>query len=89
MVAALAWRNGIAMWTGRRVPEEGADAFIEFGADDVLEFASLAVRFVVVNPKSVLKESLRKTMAAHNVTGTAAAAVGKLHFGVFQNFYKP
>src|ERR1700676_117007 len=38
-IAALAWRNGIAMRTGFWVTQETANALVQLRADDVLEFA--------------------------------------------------
>jgi hypothetical protein len=59
------------------VAEEAADPFIEFGADDVFEFAGLAVSFVVVDAEGILEEALGETMAADDVAGAAFAAVGE------------
>ena len=39
------------------MPEERADALIEFRADDVFEPAGLRVRFGVVDGESVLEEA--------------------------------
>jgi hypothetical protein len=40
------------------VAEEAADALVEFGADDVLEFAGLAVGLVVVDAEGVFEKAL-------------------------------
>src|SRR6266705_2099954 len=53
-VAAVTWRNGIPMRAGLGMPEERADTLVQFGADDVFEFAGLRVRLGIVNGKSVL-----------------------------------
>jgi hypothetical protein len=57
-VAAVARRNGISMWTGLRVPKERADALVELGTDDMFEFASLRVRFGILDGESVFEETL-------------------------------
>jgi len=56
--------------------EEGADALIEFGTNDVLEFASLSVGFVIVDAESVFEEAFGQTMTAHDIAGAAFAAFG-------------
>ena len=52
-IAAIARRNGIAVGAGCGMAQEAADALVEFGTDNVLEFASLRMRFVIVNAKCV------------------------------------
>jgi hypothetical protein len=56
--------------------EEAADALVEFRADDVLEFAGLGVRFVVVNAKRVFEQTLGQAMAPHHVARAALPAIG-------------
>ena len=58
--------------------KEAADALVEFGADDVFEFAGLAVSFVIVDAEGVLEQTLGEAMTADDVTGTAFAAIGEL-----------
>ncbi len=64
------------MRAGRGMAKEAADALVEFRADDVLEFAGLGVRFVVVNPKRVFEQALGQTMAPHHVARAAFSAIG-------------
>ena len=60
-IAAIARGNGIAVGAGGRMAQEGADALVEFRADDVLESAGLSVRFGVVDAKvSLNKRSARR-----------------------------
>jgi len=54
-IAAIAWRNGIAVRAGFWVAEERADALVQFRADDVFELAGLCVCFGFVDGKSVFK----------------------------------
>src|SRR5258708_19848800 len=79
-IAALARRNGIAVRTSFRVAEEAANALVQLGTDDVLEFAGLVARFGVVDRERVFEQTLRETMPAHNVARAAAARRGQLHF---------
>ena len=57
-VATVSGRNGIAVRASRRMAKEGADALVEFGADDVFEFAGLAMCFVFVDAESVFEQAL-------------------------------
>jgi hypothetical protein len=68
------------------MPKEGADALVEFRADDVLEFAGLRVRFGVVNRESVLEETLGEAMAADNVAGALASRGGELRFAILKRY---
>ena len=61
------------MRTGLGMPEKGANARVQLGADDVLEPACLRVRFGLVNRKSVLEQALRQAMAAHHVARALAS----------------
>src|SRR5229473_7479611 len=81
-VAAVARWNGIAVRAGLGMPEERANALVQFRADDVLELAGLRVRLGIVNGKSVLEEALGQAVTAHDVAGTLAAHGCKLHFPV-------
>ena len=64
--------------------EKGADALVQFGADDVFEFAGLRVGFGIVDGEGVLEEALGEAVAADNVASTTAAHGSKLHFTVSQ-----
>lgn len=62
--------------------EKRADALVEFGADDVLEFAGLRIGLSVWDCKSVSEEAFGKTTAADNVASTTLATVGEGNFGI-------
>ena len=62
--------------------EERADALVEFGADDVLEFAGLIVGFGIFDGECVLEQSFGQAVAAHDVAGSARARVGQLDVAV-------
>src|SRR5579859_25571 len=83
-VAAVARRNGIAVWAGFRVAKKRADARIQLRTDDVFEAAGLRVRFGFVNGKSVFEQSLRQTMASHDIACALASYGSQLHLSVLQ-----
>src|SRR5229473_7736622 len=83
-IAAIAGRNGIAVRTSFGVAEEAANALVQLGTDDVLEFAGLVARFGVVDRERVFEQTLRETMTAHNVARAAAAHSGQFDFAVTQ-----
>jgi hypothetical protein len=56
--------------------QEAADTLVQFGTDDVLEFAGLRVRFVIVNAKCVFEQAFRQSMAPHDVSRAALSAIG-------------
>ena len=56
-VAAIAWRNRVAVRACLRMAEERADALIQFRADDVFETAGLRVGLGVVSRESVFEEA--------------------------------
>ena len=62
--------------------QEAADALVEFWADDVLEFAGLRMRFVVVNAKRVFEQALSKPMSSHHVARATLSAIGQPDFVV-------
>src|SRR5437879_9258239 len=62
------------------MPQKCADALVELRADDVLELAGLVVGFGIFNREGVAEESLGEAVAADDVAGAAAAAIGELHF---------
>lgn len=62
--------------------KEGADAPVEFGADDVFEFAGLGIGFGLLDGKSVLKEALSEPMTADNVAGALRARSREMHIAV-------
>jgi hypothetical protein len=67
---------------GLRVAQESADALVEFGADDVLEFAGLGLRLGVVDGEGILEEALGEAMTANNVASAAASVGRELYFAV-------
>src|ERR1700687_4893899 len=81
-VAACAWRDGIPMRAGLRVPKERADTLVQLRADDVFEFAGLRARLGIVDGKSVLEEALGQPVTPDNVTRALAAHGSELHFPV-------
>jgi hypothetical protein len=62
--------------------EKSADALIEFGADDVFEFACLGVGFGIIDGESIFKKALREAMTAHYVASATAAGVSEMNGGV-------
>src|SRR3989442_9892635 len=78
--AAIAGRNRIAVRASFRMPQKCADALVELRADDVLKLAGLVVGFGIFNREGVPEESLGEAVAADDVAGAAAAAIGELHF---------
>src|SRR4029077_3402795 len=61
-ITAIAGRNRIAVGAGGGMAEEAADTLVQFRADDVLEFAGLGVRFVVINAKGIFEQTLGQAM---------------------------
>src|SRR5262249_30832183 len=57
-VTTVSRRNGIPVRAGFRMSEEGANALIQLGTDDVLEFAGLRMHLVFVYSESVLEKAL-------------------------------
>ena len=49
--------------------QEGADALVELRADDVFEFAGLAVGFGVVHREGVFEEAFGEAVAADYIAG--------------------
>src|ERR1700730_18234736 len=78
-VAAIARWNGIAMRTGFRMPQEGANPLIQFRTDDVFKLASLRTHFVVLNPERVLEQSLCKSMPPDHIPGALMSLRRQLH----------
>ena len=68
------------MWTGLGVAEEGANALVELGRNNVFEAAGLLMGLGVFNGKCVRKKSLGKTVAANHVASTARTRFGKTNF---------
>ena len=83
MIAAFARRNRIAVRASRGVTQEAADALVQFGADNVFKFASLAVRFVICNSESVFEQALRQAVPPHHITRATLPAIGQLNLVVF------
>src|ERR1700684_1592996 len=72
-VAAVAWGDGVAVRAGFGVAQEGADALVQFGADDVFKLAGLVTGFGVVYGEGVFEEPLGQAVAADYVAGAAGA----------------
>ncbi len=66
------------------VSQEGTDALIQFGADDVFELASLAVRFVVVDAKCVFEEAFGQAVATNDISGATRTSFGEIYGAIFQ-----
>ena len=81
-VAAISRRNGITVRAGFWVAQKSANALIEFGADDVFEFAGLGVGLGIINGEGVFEKALCEAMTADYITSATAAGVGELHGGV-------
>ncbi len=64
--------------------QKRTDALIQFGRNDVLEFACLRVRFGVVNREGVLEKPLRKPVPTNHVTRAISAAGREARRAVFQ-----
>jgi hypothetical protein len=62
--------------------EERADALVQLGADDVLEFAGLRMRLGILDGKCVLEETLGQAVAADDAARTLAAHGSELYFAV-------
>src|SRR2546425_7659788 len=78
--AAIARRNRIAVRASFRMPQKCADALVELRADDVLKLAGLIVGLGIFNRERVPEEALGEAVAADDVAGAAAAAIGEPHF---------
>jgi hypothetical protein len=83
-VAAIAWRNGIAVRTSLRMAEERTDALIELRADDVLELAGLRMHFGFIDREGVLEEALRKAMAADDISRALGSRRSELRFPILK-----
>jgi hypothetical protein len=81
-VAAISWRDGITVRTGFWVTKKSADTLIEFGTDDVFEFAGLGVGFGIIDGESVFEKALCEAMTAHHVASAATAGVSEMHIAV-------
>src|SRR5580704_11891053 len=81
-LAAFAGRDRISVRASFRVAEECADALIEFGADDVLEFAGLVVGLGVLDGEGVFEQPLSQAMAPDNVARTPRPGVGQLNMTI-------
>ncbi len=81
-LAAIARRNRIAMRARGWMPQERADFFIQFRADDVLELASLVVHFLVFDSKRILEEALRQAVPPHHIPRALRARLRQPHVAV-------
>ena len=70
------------MRTSFWVTEKSANALIEFGADDVFEFASLGVGLGIIDGESIFEKALCEAMTADHIAGAAATSLGEVHIGV-------
>ena len=70
-LAAFPGRNGISVRASLGMPQEGTNPLIQFRTDDVLELASLAAGFVVLDAKCVFEETFGQAMTADDVAGAA------------------
>src|SRR5215467_3192760 len=77
---AGARRDGVAVRAGLRVAEEGTDALVEFGRDDVLEAAGLLVRFGVFDRERVGEQTLGQAVAANDIAGATCASFRQTDF---------
>jgi hypothetical protein len=57
--------------------EEGADALVEFGADDVLELAGVGIGFGIGDGESVGEEALGEATAADDIASAIVSALGE------------
>src|SRR2546422_839849 len=74
--------NGFPVRTRLRVPEGGANALGQLGADDGLELAGLRMGLGFVDGKSVLEEALGQTVTSGHVARPLAAHGRELHLTV-------
>src|SRR6516164_1165099 len=81
-LAAGAGGDGIAVGAGFRVAEEGADALVEFGRDDVLEAARLLLGFAVFDGESIGEQAFGQAVAANYIAGAAGSRFGEAHFAI-------
>ena len=64
--------------------EEGADFFVELGADDVLEAAGLRIHFRVGHGEGVAEEAFGKAVAANDVASAVFPAARESDGGIIQ-----
>ena len=62
--------------------EKGANALVEFGADDVLEFASVRIGFRFGDRKCVGEQPFCETTAANDVARAMLARFGECNFAI-------
>jgi hypothetical protein len=74
------------MRTGFRMTQEAANALVQLGRNDVLEFAGLVACLGVVDGKRIFEQPLRKTMTPHHVARAAAARRRLVHFAIAQRY---
>jgi hypothetical protein len=68
--------------TGFWVTEKCADTLIEFGADDVFEFARLGVGFGIIDGEGVFEKTLCQAMTANHIASAAITGLGEIDGGV-------
>jgi hypothetical protein len=81
-VAAISRRDGITVRAGFWVAQKSADALIEFGADDVFEFAGLGVSLGIVDGESIFEKALCQAVATHYIASAPVAGFRETHGAV-------
>src|ERR1700722_18215695 len=74
--AAARW-NRIAVRAGLRMTEERADALVELGANDVLEFAGVRVGFGIGDRKCIGQQAFCQAPPAHDIARAIFAVGGE------------
>ena len=74
VIATISRRNWVSMWTSFWVAQEAADALVEFGTNNMLEFACLGARLTVVDSEGVRKQAFRQPMTTYHVARPAFSA---------------
>src|ERR1700682_2315336 len=83
-ITAIARRNGIAVRASFRMTQETANALVQLGRNDVLEFTSLVARFGIFDRERIFEQPLRQAVTANHVARTAAAHRRQVHFTIAQ-----
>src|SRR5579884_2840792 len=93
-IARLSWRSGapaararwdrVAVRAGPRMTQEGADALVELGTDDVLELAGVRVGLHIVNGEGIHEEPLGQPSPPDEIAGPLATVFGQPDMHVVQ-----
>ena len=67
-----------------RMAEEGADALVQLGTNDVFKFASLIVGLRVVDGKRILEEAFRQAVAPNDAARAPTTGGREAHFAISQ-----